>query len=84
MWVCFVVGAWGVFWRVFLCAWCGWVGVVSDAHVSGLFLFSCFCFLFLLVVWLITVWWLWGELCGLVWSGGVIGLLFLVVCVCAL
>lgn len=43
-----------------------------------------FCFLFLLVVWLITVWWLWGELCGLVWSGGVIGLLFLVVCVCAL
>lgn len=38
--------------------WCGLVGVrvvvVSDAHVSGLFLFSWFCLLFCLVVWLIT------------------------------
>ena len=30
------------------------VVVVSDAHVSGLFLFSWFCLLFCLVVWLIT------------------------------
>ena len=42
------------------------------------------CFVLFCLVWLITVWWLWGGLCGLVWSGGVIGLLFLVVRVCAL
>ena len=34
---------------------------------------------FVLFVWLITVWLLWGWLCGLVWSGGVIGLLSLCV-----
>ena len=59
---CWVVSVW--------CEWCvrgcglvgvGWrvlagvrVVVVSDAHVSGLFLFSWFCLLFCLVVWLIT------------------------------
>lgn len=70
MWVCFVVGVVGVFWRVVVDVWCGWVGVgvflcacvvwrgcvvsccglvgvVSDAHVSSLFLFSWFLLLVL-------------------------------------
>lgn len=71
--------------RVLVClGWCACCCGFGCSRVLASSLSFWFCFLFLLVVWLITVWWLWGELCGLVWSGGVIGLLFLVVCVCAL
>ena len=86
---CGLVGVW-CWWCVRGCGlvgvgWCVLVGVcvvvVSDAHVSGLFLFSWFCLLFCLVVWLITgclvVWarvgvCLWGVWVGVgvfLWRG---------------
>lgn len=66
-----------VFWRVCGCGWVGVCFVVSDTHVCfGLSFLFWFCFLFVLFVWLITVWWfvavvVWFVGCGVLLGCGV-------------